>query len=67
MEDLRPLCYGVISALFAIAMITILMRIWVRGFTMRCFGWDDWAMASQLVRGNRQPRSPVFTPYWSRT
>lgn len=49
MEDLRPLSYAVISILFVIASITIMMRIYVRGFTMRAFGYDDWAMASMLV------------------
>lgn len=49
MEDLRPLSYGITTALFVIALITIPMRIWVRGFTMRSFGWDDWMMTSMLV------------------
>ncbi|OPB45646.1 hypothetical protein A0O28_0078560 [Trichoderma guizhouense] len=30
-------------------MITIVMRIWVRGCSMKSFGWDDWAMASLLI------------------
>ncbi|QYT04923.1 hypothetical protein H0G86_011827 [Trichoderma simmonsii] len=49
MEDLRPLSYIIISLLYILAMITIVMRIWVRGYSMKSFGWDDWAMASLLV------------------
>jgi hypothetical protein len=52
MEDLRPLSYGVITALFSLATITILMRIYVRWYTMNAFGWDDLAMSSMLVRMN---------------
>lgn len=52
MEDLRPLSYIIISLLYILAMITIVMRIWVRGYSMKSFGWDDWAMASLLVRTN---------------
>ncbi|KAL7782340.1 hypothetical protein V8C43DRAFT_296088 [Trichoderma afarasin] len=49
MEDLRPLSYIIISLLYILAMITIAMRIWVRGYSMKSFGWDDWAMASLLI------------------
>lgn len=49
MNDLRPLSHAVISPLFVIASITISMRIYIRGFTMKAFGWDDWAMASMLA------------------
>lgn len=52
MEDLRPLSYIIISLLYILAMITIVMRIWVRGYSMKSFGWDDWAMASLLVSTN---------------
>lgn len=50
MEDLRPLSYAIITILFVITLITIPMRIWVRGFAMKTFGWDDWLMASMIVR-----------------
>ncbi|TFB01316.1 hypothetical protein CCMA1212_007083 [Trichoderma ghanense] len=49
MEDLRTLSYFIISLLYLLAMATIGMRIWVRGFSMNSFGWDDWAMSSLLV------------------
>jgi hypothetical protein len=49
MEDLRPLAYGVITTLFVISIVTIVMRIYVRGYTMMAFNWDDWAMSSMLV------------------
>lgn len=49
MKDLRALAHGVISPLYIIATVTIVMRIYVRGFGMRAFGWDDWAMASVLA------------------
>lgn len=52
MADLRLLSYIFISLLYVIAMVTIVMRIWVRGFSMKSFGWDDWAMSSLLVRVN---------------
>jgi hypothetical protein len=50
MDDMRPHSYGVITALFAIAMVTMPMRIWVRGIALPAFGWDDWMMASMVVR-----------------
>ncbi|KAG9254481.1 uncharacterized protein F5Z01DRAFT_107874 [Emericellopsis atlantica] len=49
MDDMRPLAYGVITALFPIAMITIPMRIWVRGVALQALSWDDWMMASMLI------------------
>jgi hypothetical protein len=49
MDDLRPLSHAIISVLFVIALVTIPMRIWVRGFAMKSFGWDDWMMASMIV------------------
>ena len=34
-----------ISAVFmSISAITIILRIYVRGFMIRSFGWDDWLM-----------------------
>ena len=56
---MRPLSYGVITALFAITMITIPIRIWVRGVTLQAFSWDDWMMASMLVRLLMQPANRV--------
>lgn len=50
MDDLRPLTYAIISVLFPITLITIPMRIWVRAVSMKSFGWDDWTMASMIVR-----------------
>lgn len=49
MNDLRPLSYGVITTLWILASITIGMRIYVRAFTMKAFGLDDWAMSAMLV------------------
>ncbi|RFU23570.1 hypothetical protein B7463_g12768, partial [Scytalidium lignicola] len=49
MQDLRPLSYAVISILYVLGTVTIAMRIYVRGFTMRAFGLDDWAMTAMLV------------------
>lgn len=49
MEDLQVLAYVIISILYGISTITILMRIYVRGFTMRSFWWDDWLMTAMLV------------------
>ncbi|KAF4949865.1 hypothetical protein FSARC_13367 [Fusarium sarcochroum] len=48
MDDLRPLSHGIITPLFVIGTLTILMRCYVRAFTMRAFHWDDWAMAAML-------------------
>lgn len=53
MDDLRPLSHAIISVLFVIALVTIPMRIWVRGIAMKSFGWDDWMMASMIVRQQR--------------
>ena len=62
METLQPLSYAVITVLFIIAMITIVMRIWVRGFCLQSFGLDDWAMSSQLVRFQSHDCATRFGP-----
>ncbi|KAL3584537.1 hypothetical protein FPOAC2_13999 [Fusarium poae] len=49
MNDKRPLSYGIITTLFSIAMVTILMRIWVRKIALQAFSWDDWMMASMVI------------------
>lgn len=49
MEDLQVLSFVLISILYGISTTTILMRIYVRGFTMRSFWWDDWLMTAMLV------------------
>ncbi|CAG9957042.1 unnamed protein product [Clonostachys rosea f. rosea IK726] len=49
MNDMRPLAHTIISILFVVTYITIPMRIWVRGVSMKSFGWDDWVMTSMLI------------------
>lgn len=49
MEDLRVFSYVLISVLYGISTTTILMRVYVRGLTMRSFWWDDWLMTAMLV------------------
>lgn len=52
MEDLRVFSYVPISVLYATSTTTILMRIYVRGLTMRSFWWDDWVMTGILLSSN---------------
>lgn len=49
MEDLRGFSYVLISILYGLSTTTILMRIYVRGLTMRSFWWDDWLMTAMMV------------------
>lgn len=49
MEDLRVFSYVLISILYGISTTTILMRVYVRGLTMRSFWWDDWLMTAMMV------------------
>jgi len=53
MVDLQAACYGIVSTFFVASTITILLRIYSRGFVVKSFGWDDWCMTAILVR-------PVF-------
>ena len=48
-ESLQSTCYGVISSFFVLSTITIILRIYSRGFIVKSFGWDDGCMASILV------------------
>ncbi|KAG6365789.1 hypothetical protein INS49_007400 [Diaporthe citri] len=54
MEDLRIFSYVLTSILFTISTTTILMRIYVRGLTMRSFWWDDWVMTAMLFFNTAQ-------------
>lgn len=56
---MRPLAHTIISILFVVTYITIPMRIWVRGVSMKSFGWDDWVMTSMLVRIDTGSRTPM--------
>ena len=49
MEDLRVFSCVLISILYIFSTTTILMRIYVRGLTMRSFWWDDWVMTAMVV------------------
>ncbi|KAF2631081.1 hypothetical protein BU25DRAFT_223974 [Macroventuria anomochaeta] len=40
-ENLAPQLLAVTTSLFALAMATVLARLYVRIFTMKIFGWDD--------------------------
>lgn len=48
MVDLQAACYGIVSTFFVASTITILLRIYSRGFVVKSFGWDDWCMTSIL-------------------
>ena len=48
-ESLQATCYGVVTSFFVLSTITIILRIYSRGFIVKSFGWDDWCMASILV------------------
>lgn len=39
-ENLAPQLLAVTGSLFALAMITVLARFYVRVFMMKIFGWD---------------------------
>jgi hypothetical protein len=42
--------FGIVSAFFAFAWIAVGLRIYVRGYMLRSFGRDDWAMlVAQIV------------------
>ncbi|KAF1846575.1 uncharacterized protein K460DRAFT_283445 [Cucurbitaria berberidis CBS 394.84] len=43
-ENQAPRLLAVEGTLFALAMITVLMRFYVRIFMLKTFGWDDWMM-----------------------
>lgn len=67
MEDLRVFSYVLISILYTISTTTILMRIYVRGLTMRSFWWDDWVMTAMLVSSSGQEIAMLPTELSSNT
>ncbi|KAJ0106886.1 hypothetical protein J7T55_014962 [Diaporthe amygdali] len=54
MGDLRIFSYMLISIMYGISTTTILMRIYVRGLTIRSLWWDDWVMAAMLFFNTAQ-------------
>jgi hypothetical protein len=51
--SLQPVCYGVATTIFAIAVTSTLLRIYARTFIVKSFGLDDWTMASIFVSLSR--------------
>lgn len=49
-ESLQPISYGVVSTFFFVSTMTILLRIYARGFIVKSFGLDDCCMFAILVR-----------------
>ena len=51
-EDLAPQLLAVTGALFAMAMITVLARFYVRILMMKIFGWDGKFKLQQSCRSS---------------
>lgn len=50
-EHSRKMAVQTVAAVFLpIATISVLLRIYVRGWIVKAFGWDDGAMVVALVR-----------------
>ncbi|KAF2829246.1 hypothetical protein CC86DRAFT_464898 [Ophiobolus disseminans] len=43
-ENIAPQLLAVEGSLFALSMTAVLLRLYVRGFMLKTFGWDDWMM-----------------------
>ncbi|PWY95436.1 putative integral membrane protein [Aspergillus sclerotioniger CBS 115572] len=43
-DDRSPEVKAVAAAFMAVACVTVILRCYVRGWIVRAFGWDDWAM-----------------------
>lgn len=41
---------AVAAAFMSVACVTVILRCYVRGWIVRAFGWDDWAMVVAMVR-----------------
>lgn len=54
MGDLHIFSYILISIMYGISTTTIMMRIYVRGLTIRSLWWDDWVMAAMLVSSSER-------------
>ncbi|PWY65699.1 integral membrane protein [Aspergillus heteromorphus CBS 117.55] len=49
-EDDRSLEVRAVAAAFmSVACVTVILRIYVRGWIVRAFGWDDWAMVFAMA------------------
>ncbi|KAL1962759.1 hypothetical protein VTN77DRAFT_9213 [Rasamsonia byssochlamydoides] len=53
-ESLRPVAYGVSTVFYILSTITILLRIYSRGFIIKSFGWDDRCMTAILFFNTAQ-------------
>lgn len=51
---------AVAAAFMSVACVTVILRCYVRGWIVRAFGWDDWAMVVAMVR--LIPVSTSFQP-----
>ncbi|KAL2059803.1 hypothetical protein VTL71DRAFT_10187 [Oculimacula yallundae] len=48
MVNLQAACYGIVSTFFVASTLSIVLRIYSRGFVVKSFGWDDWCMTAIL-------------------
>ena len=44
---------AVAAAFMSVAVVTVILRCYVRGWLVKAFGWDDGAMVVALVRAGR--------------
>jgi len=49
MDSIQDVAEGVATTFFVLGTISILLRIYARGFVIKQFGWDDWCMTAILV------------------
>lgn len=61
-EHSRKTAVQTVAAVFLpIATITVMLRIYVRGWIVKAFGWDDGTMVVALVRESN-PSNPAIFP-----
>jgi len=50
-----------ISAVFlALSAVTVILRVYVRGWMIRSFGWDDWLMMVTWVSADLDSMSMIY-------
>ncbi|RAL05380.1 putative integral membrane protein [Aspergillus ibericus CBS 121593] len=48
-DDRSPEVKAVAAAFMSVACVTVILRCYVRGWIVRAFGWDDWAMVVAML------------------
>lgn len=61
LSELKSYDMLAISAVFlALSAVTVILRVYVRGWMIRSFGWDDWLMMVTWVSADLDSMSMVY-------